>query len=110
MNFIICPPNVLVPYIFPLKRTGTLQVPVDASKTAKQQCTFDLSLHDNSVVTILITNQSKVHVDQFWPKRAKCMRAYRTNRSAYAWQKEASCKTSARLNQTPEAWQKRAII
>ena len=36
------------------------------------------------------------------------MRAYRTNRSAYAKHKEASCKTSARFNQTPEARQKRA--
>ena len=36
------------------------------------------------------------------------MRAYRTDRSAYAKQKEASCKTSARLNQTLEARQKRA--
>ena len=34
------------------------------------------------------------------------MKAYSTNRSAYAKQKEASCKTSARLNQTPEARQK----
>ena len=30
----------LVPYICPLKR-GTQEVPVDAPKTAKQQCTFD---------------------------------------------------------------------
>jgi len=37
----------LVPYICPLKR-GTQEVPADAPKTAKQQCTFDLSLHNNS--------------------------------------------------------------
>ena len=37
----------LVPYICRLKR-GTLEVPADAPKTAKQQSTFDLSLHDNS--------------------------------------------------------------
>jgi len=34
-------------HICPLK-CGTLEVPADAPKTAKQQCTFDLSLHDNS--------------------------------------------------------------
>ena len=96
----------LVRYICPLKR-GTLEVPADAPKTAKQQCTFDLSLRDNSGCDI--TNyKSKQSVDQFGQKRAKYIRAYRANRSAYAKQKEASCKTSARLNQTPEAWQKRA--
>ena len=96
----------LVPYISPLKR-GTLEVPADAPKTAKQQCTFDLTLHDNSGCGN--TNyKSKQSVDQFPQKRAKYMRAYRANRSAYAKQKEASCKTSARLNQTPEARRKRA--
>ena len=62
----------LVPYICPLKR-GTLEVPVDAPKTAKQQCTFDLSLHDNSGCDN--TNyKSKQSVDQFWQKRAKYMK------------------------------------
>ena len=37
----------LVPYICPLK-PGTQEVPADAPKTAKQQCSFDLSLHNNS--------------------------------------------------------------
>ena len=35
------------------------------------------------------------------------MRAYSTNRSAYAKQKEASCKTSARLKKTHEAREKK---
>ena len=35
-------------YICLLKR-GTQKVPADAPKTAKQQCTFDLSLHNNWV-------------------------------------------------------------
>ena len=91
----------LVPYICPLKR-GTLEVPADAPKTAKQRCTFNLSLHDNSGCDN--TNyKSKQTVDQFRQKRATYTRAYRANRSAYAKQKEARCKTSARLNQTPEA-------
>ena len=34
-------------HLCPLK-LGTLQAPGDAPKTAKQQCTFDLSLHNNS--------------------------------------------------------------
>ena len=77
----------LVPYICPLKR-GTQEVPADAPKTAKQQCTFDLSLHNNSGCDN--TNyKSKQSVDQFRQKRAKYMRAYSTNRSAYAKQKEA---------------------
>ena len=72
----------LVPYISPLKR-GTLEVPADAPKTAKQQSTFDLTLHDNSGCDN--TNyKSKQSVDQFRQKRAKYMRAYRANRSAYA--------------------------
>ena len=96
----------LVPYICSLKR-GNQGVPADAPKTAKQQCTFDLSLHNNSGCDN--TNyKSKQSVDQFRQRRAKYMRAYSTNRSAYAKQKEASCKTSARLKQTPEARQKRA--
>ena len=98
----------LVPYICPLKR-GTLEVTADAPKTAKQQCTFDLSQHDNWGCDN--TNyKSKQSVAQFRQKRAKYMRAYRANSSAYAKQKEAtgSCKTSARLNQTPEARQKKA--
>ena len=96
----------LVPYICPLKR-DTLEVPADAPKTAKQQCTFDLSLHINSGCDN--TNyKSKQSVDQLRQKGTKYMRAYRTDNSAYAKQKEASCKTSARLNQTPEARQKRA--
>jgi len=37
----------LVPHICPLK-CGTLEIPADAPKTAKQKFTFDLSLHDNS--------------------------------------------------------------
>ena len=37
----------LAPYICPLKR-GTQEIPADAPKTAKQQSTFDLSLHNNS--------------------------------------------------------------
>ena len=82
-------------HICPMKR-GTLEVPGDAPKT------FDASLHDNSGCDNTIY-KSKQSVDQFWQKRAKYMRAYRTNHSAYAKQKEASCKTSARLNQTPEA-------
>ena len=53
------------------------------------------------VVTIQIqykyNTKSKQSVDQFRQKRAKYMRAYRANRSAYAKQKEASCKTSARI-------------
>ena len=84
-----------------------MEVPADAPKTAKQQSTFDLSLHDNSGCDN--TNyKSKQTVDQFRQKRATYTRAYRAKRSAYAKQKEASCKTSARLNQTPEARQKRA--
>ena len=59
------------------------------------------------VVTIQITNQSKVLIS-FGQKRAKYTRACPTNRSAYAKQKRGSFKTSARLNQTPEARQKRA--
>ena len=105
MNFIVSTKH-LVPYICPLKR-GTQEVPADAPKTAKQQCTFDLSLHSNSGCDN--TNyKSKQSVDQFRQKTAKHMRAYSTNRSAYAKQKETSCKPSARLNQTPEARQKRA--
>ena len=81
----------LVPYICPLKR-GTQEVPADAPKTAIQQFTFDLSLHNNSVCDN--TNyKSKQSLDQFRQKRAKYIRAYSTNRSAYAKQKEASCKT-----------------
>ena len=96
----------LAPYICPLK-SGTQEVPADAPKFAKQQCTFDLSRHNNSGCDN--TNyKSKQSVDQFRQKRGNYMRAYSTNRSAYAKQKEASCKTSARLNQTPEAWQKGA--
>ena len=72
----------LVPYICPLKR-GTQEVPADAPKTAKQQCTFDLSLHNNSGCDN--TNyKSKQSVDQFRQKRPKYMRANSTNRSAYA--------------------------
>ena len=93
-------------HICPSKR-GTLEVPADAPKTAKQHCTFDLSLDDNSSCDDA-NYKSKQSVDQFRQKRAKYMRAYRTDHSAYAKQKEASCKTSARLNQTPEARQKRA--
>ena len=53
----------LVPYICPLIR-GTLEVPADAPKTAKQQCTFDLSQHDKSGCDN--TNyKSKQSVDQF---------------------------------------------
>ena len=86
----------LVPYICPLKR-GTQEVPADESfadapKTAIQQCTFDLSLHNNSGCDN--TNyKSKQSLDQFRQKRAKYIRTYSTNRSAYAKQKEASCKT-----------------
>ena len=80
----------LVRYICPLK-CGTLEVPADAPKTAKQQCTFDLSLHNNSGCDN--TNyKSKQSVDQLRQKRAKYMRAYRANSSAYATQKEASYK------------------
>ena len=92
-------------HICPSKR-GTLEVPADAPKTAKQHCTFDLSLDDNSSCDDA-NYKSKQSVDQFRQKRAKYMREYRTNHSAYAKQKEARCKTSARLNQTPEARQKR---
>ena len=57
----------LVLYICPLKR-GTLEVPADAPKTAKQQCTFDLSLHNNSGCDN--TNyKSKQRVDQFQQKK-----------------------------------------
>ena len=76
-------------YICPLKR-GTLEVTADAPKTAKQQCTFDLSLHDNSGCDNT-DYKSKQSVDQFRQKRANYMKAYRTNRSANAKQKEASC-------------------
>ena len=69
-------------------KRGTQEVAADARKTAKQQYTFDLSLHDNSGCDK--TNfKSKQSVDQFRQKRAKYMRAYSTNRSAYAKQKEA---------------------
>ena len=73
---------MLTKHICPLKR-GTLEVPGDAPKTAKQQCTFDLSLHDNSGCDNT-TYKSEQSVDQFWQKRAKYMRAYRTKRAAYA--------------------------
>ena len=56
MNFIVSIKH-LPPYVCPLKR-GTQEVPADAPKTAKQQCTFDFSLHNNSCCDI--TNQSKV--------------------------------------------------
>ena len=89
MNFIVSTKH-LVPYICPLKR-GTQEVPSDAHKTATQQYTFDLSLHDQ--LGCDNTNyKSKQRVDQFRQKRAKYMRAYSTNRSAYAKQKEASYK------------------
>ena len=56
----------LVPYICPIK-SGTQEVPADAPKTAKQQCTFDLSLHYNSGCDK--TNfKSKQSVDQFRQK------------------------------------------
>ena len=54
--------------ISPLKR-GTLEVPADAPKTAKQQCTFDFNLHDN--LGCDNTNyKSKQSVDKFRQKRA----------------------------------------
>ena len=44
-------------------KCGTQEVPADAPKTAKQQCTFDFSLHNNSVCDN--TNyKSKLSVDQ----------------------------------------------
>ena len=79
----------LAPYVCSLKR-GTQEVPVDAPKTAKQQYTFDFSLHNNSGCDN--TNyKSKQSVDQFLnqPKRAKYMKACSTNCSADAKQKEA---------------------
>ena len=57
----------LVPSICPLKR-GTQEVPANAPLTAKQQCTFDLSLHNNSGCDN--TNyKSKQSVDQFRQKK-----------------------------------------
>ena len=88
----------LVPYVCPLKR-GTQEVPADAPKTAKQQCTFDFSLHNNSGCDN--TNyKSKQSVDQFWQKRAKYIRAYSTNRSADAKQKESSYKRAYKAKKT----------
>ena len=58
----------LVPYICALKR-GSQEVPADAPRTAKQQCTFNLRLHDNSGCDN--TNyKSKQSVDQFRQRRA----------------------------------------
>ena len=75
----------LAPYVCLLKR-GTQEVPADAPKTAKQQCTFDFSLHNNSGCDN--TNyKSKQSVDQFRKKRAKYIRACSTNRAADAKQK-----------------------
>ena len=88
----------LVPYVCPLKR-GTQEVPAYAPKTAKQQCTFDFSLHNNSGCDN--TNyKSKKSVDQFWQKRAKYIRAYSTNRSADAKQKESSYKRAYKAKKT----------
>ena len=88
----------LVPYMWPLKR-GTVEVPADTPKTAKQQCTFDLSLHDN-LGCDNTDYKSKQSVDQFWQKRAEYMRAYRAKRSAYATQKEASYKRAYKAKKT----------
>ena len=68
----------LVPNVCPLKR-DTQEVPADAPETAKQQCTFDFSLHNN-LGCDNTNDKSKQSVDQFRQKRAKYMRACSTKK------------------------------
>ena len=76
----------LVPYVCSLKR-GTREVPADAPKTAKQQCTFDFSLHNNSGCDN--TNyKSKKIVDQFQQKRAKYWVALSRNKKIIQFQQK----------------------
>ena len=59
----------LVPYICSLKR-GTLEVPADTPKTAKQQCSFDLSPHDYNSGCDNTNYKSRQNVDQFRRKKS----------------------------------------